>query len=82
MGRERIKQGIVISDKMDKTITVLIERRVPHPLYKKIVRKRLKVYAHDEKNDAREGDTVMIKEVRPISKKKRWTLIKVIERKA
>ena len=81
MGKERIKQGIVVSNKMDKTITVLIERRVPHPLYKKIVKKRLKVYAHDEKNDAREGDVVAIKEVRPLSKKKRWTLVKIIERK-
>ncbi len=82
MSKERIKQGVVISDKMDKTITVLIERRVPHPLYKKIIKKRLKVYAHDEHNSAREGDVVLIKEVRPLSKKKRWTLVKIVDRKA
>ena len=64
--------GIVTSDKMDKTITVLIERRLKHPIYGKYVRKSKKFMAHDEKNECREGDLVRIMEFRPLSRNKRW----------
>jgi small subunit ribosomal protein S17 len=76
----RTKQGRVVSDKMDKTIVVLSETRVPHPVYGKIVRKSVKFKAHDEQNDAKIGDTVRIMECRPLSKDKRWRLIEVVER--
>ncbi len=72
--------GRVVSNKMDKTITVLIERRVPHPLYRKYVRRSTKLHAHDEKNECREGDMVMIVQSRPISKTKAWRLVKIVER--
>lgn len=71
--------GKVVSDKMDKTVSVLIERRVKHPLYGKIVRRSKKYLAHDENNQAKIGDTVEIQESRPISKNKSWVLIKVIQ---
>ena len=72
--------GQVVSNKMDKTISVLIERRVEHPLYRKYVRKSTKLLAHDENNECGEGDTVAIEECRPISKNKSWRLQRVIER--
>jgi small subunit ribosomal protein S17 len=72
--------GRVVSNKMDKTITVLIERRVPHPLYKKYVRRSTKLHAHDENNECREGDTVVIEQSRPLSKTKSWRLLKIVER--
>ena len=72
--------GIVTSNKMDKSITVKVERRLKHPIYGKFVRKSKKFLAHDEKNDCNEGDTVLIKESRPLSRRKRWTLVEVIER--
>lgn len=72
--------GRVVSSKMDKTITVLIERRVPHPLYRKYVRRSTKLHAHDEGNDCREGDTVVIEQCRPLSKTKAWRLVKIVER--
>ncbi len=75
------KTGKVVSDKMDKTITVMVERSVPHSRYKKYVRKASKFYAHDEKEEAKVGDTVRIVETRPISKKKRWKLEKVIRKR-
>ena len=71
--------GKVVSDKMDKTVSVLIERRVKHPLYGKIVRRSKKYLAHDEANQAKVGDTVEIQEGRPISKNKSWVLTKVIQ---
>ncbi|EEO28816.1 30S ribosomal protein S17 [Oxalobacter paraformigenes] len=71
--------GKVVSDKMDKTVSVLIERRVKHPLYGKIVRRSKKYLAHDEANQAKIGDTVEIQEGRPISKNKSWVLTKVIQ---
>ena len=71
--------GKVVSDKMDKTVSVLIERRVKHPLYGKIVRRSKKYLAHDETNQAKIGDTVEIQEGRPISKNKSWVLTKVIQ---
>lgn len=72
--------GVVTSNKMDKSITVKVERRIKHPIYGKYVRKSKKFLAHDEKNDCREGDTVLIKESRPLSRRKRWQLMEVIER--
>ncbi len=74
------KVGVVTSDKMEKTITVTIERRVKHPIYGKFVKTTKKFKAHDEKNDAKTGDTVKISETRPLSKTKRWRLVEVIER--
>jgi small subunit ribosomal protein S17 len=71
----RVLTGRVTSDKMDKTITVLVDRRVMHPLYKKFIRQSKKYAAHDEANECREGDTVRIIECPPISKRKTWTVI-------
>ncbi|MCG5031123.1 30S ribosomal protein S17 [Mesosutterella sp. OilRF-GAM-744-9] len=70
--------GVVLSDKMDKTITVLVERRVKHPIYGKYVIKSRKVHVHDEANEAAEGDTVQISETRPISKTVHWKLDRVV----
>lgn len=72
--------GRVVSDKMDKTVTVLVERRIPHPLYRKYVRRSTRLHAHDEANECREGDLVMIEQSRPLSKTKSWRLVKIIER--
>ena len=78
----RTLTGQVVSTKMDKTIAVLIERRVEHPLYRKYVRKSTKLLAHDENSECSEGDTVAIEECRPLSKNKSWRLARVIERAA
>jgi small subunit ribosomal protein S17 len=72
--------GLVVSDKMDKTITVLVERKVAHPIYKKYVKKSTKLHAHDEKNECNIGDVVSITSSRPLSKTKSWNLVEVIER--
>ncbi len=72
--------GRVVSDKMDKTVTVLVERRVKHPLYGKVVTRSAKYHAHDEANECKEGDLVMIEECRPISKSKAWRVTKLVER--
>ena len=77
-GRKLTKQGVVVSDKMDKTIVVKVERQFKHPLYKKIVRKHKRFKAHDEKNECKAGDLVLIQESKPISKDKRWVLQKII----
>jgi len=76
--KERI--GLVVSDKMEKTITVAIKRQVKHPIYGKFVKKTTKLMAHDDTNAARQGDTVRIMETRPLSKNKRWRLVEIIER--
>jgi small subunit ribosomal protein S17 len=76
---QRTVTGRVVSDKMDKSITVLVERRVPHPLYKKYIRRSTKMHAHDENNECRQGDIVTIAQCRPLSKSKTWTLVKVVE---
>lgn len=76
----RTVTGQVISDKMNKTITVLVERKVPHPVYGKYVRRSTKIHAHDEKNECKQGDKVMIEECRPIAKTKAWRLVKVVEK--
>lgn len=72
--------GVVVSNRMQKTIVVRVERRFPHPRYRKIVRRFKKFYAHDEKNQARIGDTVRIVETRPLSKLKRWRLVEILTR--
>ncbi len=72
--------GTVVSDKMDKTVVVSIERRVQHPVYGKMVRRTKRLKAHDERNDAKTGDTVRIMETRPLSKDKRWRVVEVLER--
>ncbi|HUQ21078.1 MAG TPA: 30S ribosomal protein S17 [Gemmatimonadaceae bacterium] len=72
--------GVVVSDKMDKTVVVSIERRVQHPVYGKMVRRTKRLKAHDENNDAKNGDTVRIMETRPLSKHKRWRLVEIMER--
>ncbi|SEP26406.1 MULTISPECIES: 30S ribosomal protein S17 [Propionispora] len=72
--------GKVVSDKMEKTVVVAVERLVPHPLYKKAVKKTVKFKAHDENNESHTGDTVEIMETRPLSKDKRWRVVEIIER--
>ena len=79
-GRTREEIGVVLSDRMDKTVVVSVERASQHPLYKKVVRTRRKFVAHDETNDCRSGDRVRIVECRPISRRKRWRVIEVLER--
>ncbi|TAM92573.1 30S ribosomal protein S17 [bacterium] len=79
-GRRKIKIGRVASNKMEKTIVVVTETRVPHPVYKKIVRKSERFKAHDEKNECSIGDLVKIMECRPVSKEKRWRLVEIVER--
>jgi small subunit ribosomal protein S17 len=76
--KERV--GVVVSDKMDKTIVVAVKRKVKHPIYGKFVNKTTKYYAHDDKNTCNSGDTVKIMETRPLSKKKGWRLVEIIER--
>jgi small subunit ribosomal protein S17 len=78
----RTLQGTVVSDKMDKTITVLIERTVKHPIYGKIIKRSTKVHAHDENNECKIGDTVTVRECRPLSKSKTWMLVSVEGRAA
>ena len=77
---QRTLTGRVVSDKMDKTVTVLIERRVTHPLYGKIVTRSRKYHAHDEKSECHEGDLVNIEECRPLSKTKAWRVAKLLEK--
>jgi len=79
-GKRKQRVGEVVSNKMTKTIVVRVERRFPHPQFKKIVTSYKKFYAHDEKSEAKPGDTVRIEESRPLSKLKRWTLVEVVER--
>ena len=76
--RERV--GVVVSDSMDKSIVVVVKRKVKHPIYGKFVNKSSKFMAHDEENNAHAGDTVKISETRPLSKNKRWRLVEIIER--
>ena len=78
----RIVTGHVVSNKADKTITVMVERRVQHPIYGKFVRRSTKLHAHDENNECQQGDLVTIRESRPFSKQKTWTLVNIVERAA
>jgi small subunit ribosomal protein S17 len=81
-GNSKALAGVVVSDKMDKTVVVQVERLVKHTVYKKYVRRRAKFMAHDESNDCRVGDTVLIRQSRPLSRHKRWRVSKVLERVA
>ena len=74
------RTGVVVSNKMDKTVAVSVERRLKHPIYGKFVKRTKKFFAHDEENTCNIGDTVRIMETRPLSKKKRWRLVEIIER--
>jgi len=78
--RRKVRTGVVVSDKMDKTVLVRIDRTVTHPLYRKTVRRSSKLAAHDEQNDAHVGDTVRVVETRPMSKSKRWRIVDIVER--
>ena len=79
-GMRKTRVGIVVSDKMDKTITIAVKYRVRHPLYGKIMNHTTKIKAHDEKNECGIGDTVRIMETRPLSRDKRWRLVEIIEK--
>jgi small subunit ribosomal protein S17 len=79
-GRRKTRRGTVVSDAMDKTVVVSVERRVSHPLYGKQVNRQKKYHAHDETNEYRNGDVVVIEETRPLSKRKRWRVLELIER--
>ena len=76
----KTRVGVVVSDKMQKTVVVAVERRVPHPVYGKMVTRTKTVKAHDEENSARAGDTVRIMETRPLSKDKRWRVVEIVDR--
>jgi small subunit ribosomal protein S17 len=76
----KVRVGLVVSDKMQKTVVVAIERRVPHPVYGKMVTRTTRLKAHDEQNAAKTGDTVRIMETRPMSKDKRWRVVEIVER--
>ncbi len=78
--RRKTRMGIVVSDKMQKTVVVAIERRVPHPIYGKMITRTRRLKAHDEENSAKVGDTVRIVETRPLSKDKRWRLVEIVNR--
>ncbi len=78
--RRKVRTGVVVADKMDKTVLVRIDRKVTHPLYKKTVGRSNKLAAHDENNDAHVGDTVRLMETRPLSKTKRWRVVEIVER--
>ena len=79
-GRRKLRTGKVVSDKMEKTVVVVIERLVKHPVYKRYVRKRSRFKVHDEKNECKEGDTIRFMETRPLSKEKRWRFVEFVER--
>ena len=79
-GMRKTRVGLVVSDKMQKTVVVAVERRVPHPVYGKMVTRTKKLKAHDEENSAKTGDRVRIMETRPLSKDKRWRVVEILER--
>lgn len=79
-GKRKVRIGKVVSNKMDKSIVVAIERKVPHPIYKKYFTRTTKLMAHDENNECQIGDIVEIMETRPLSKRKRWRLVRIIEK--
>ena len=76
----KVRQGVVVSNKMDKTVVVAVERKVPHKLYNKSINTTTKFKAHDENNECRVGDKVLVMETRPLSKDKRWRLVEIIEK--
>ena len=79
-GFRKVREGLVVSDKMQKTVVVAVEDRVKHPLYGKVIRRTSKLKAHDEANDAHVGDRVLLMEVRPLSATKRWRVVEILER--
>lgn len=79
-GRRKVREGIVVSDRMDKTVVVAVERVGPHPLYRRVVKRTSKLMAHDEQNQCRVGDRVRVMETRPLSRRKRWRVTEVVER--
>ena len=79
-GARKTRVGVVVSDKMQKTVVVAIDRRVPHPVYGKMVTRTTRLKAHDEENSAKTGDTVRIMETRPLSKDKRWRVVEILDR--
>ncbi|RLA84637.1 MAG: 30S ribosomal protein S17 [Deltaproteobacteria bacterium] len=79
-GRRKMEVGVVVSDKMDKTVVVRVERFVQHPRYGKVMRRYTKFYAHDERNECKVGDKVLIIETRPLSRLKRWRVVKILEK--
>ena len=79
-GRRKVREGLVVSDKMDKTIVVAVEDRVKHPKYGKVIRRTSKLKAHDEQNSAGVGDRVLLMETRPLSSTKRWRLVEILEK--
>lgn len=79
-GNRKTQIGLVVSDKMNKTVTVSVERSFPHPFYKKIIKRNSKLLAHDEKNECNIGDRVRVMEIRPLSKRKRWRVCEIIQR--
>jgi small subunit ribosomal protein S17 len=79
-GRRKIREGVVVSDKMDKTVVVAVEDRVKHPLYGKVLRRTSKLQAHDEANACGIGDRVLVMETRPLSATKRWRVVEILER--
>ena len=78
--QRKVREGLVVSDKMDKTVVVAVEDRVKHPLYGKVIRRTSKLKAHDENNDANTGDRVLLMETRPTSATKRWRVVEILER--
>ena len=78
--RRKVREGIVVSTKMDKTVVVSVVDRVQHPRYRKTLQRTTKLFAHDEANDVREGDRVRVAETRPMSRNKRWRVVEVLER--
>ena len=80
-GKRKIRVGEVVSDKMDKTITVAVKRRVKHQVYGKYISRTTKLMVHDDKNECQEGDTVKVMETRPMSRNKRWRLVEVVEKR-
>ena len=78
--RRKVREGIVVSTKMDKTVVVSVVDRVQHPRYRKTLQRTTKLYAHDEANEVRDGDRVRVAETRPLSKQKRWRVVEVLER--
>ena len=81
-GKRKTLTGVVASDKMDKTVIVMVNRLVLHPVYKKYIRKKKRVKAHDEKNECHTGDKVLLTETRPLSKEKRWRVLEILNQKA
>ena len=79
-GARKVREGLVVSDKMQKTVVVALERRVAHPIYGKMITRTSRVKAHDEENSAKTGDRVRIMETRPLSKDKRWRLVEIVQR--